>query len=360
MKNKWLFLVFLLTGIRTMSQKVDLDRYTFTASFRDLPKMQIDTSFHTYEFSYESGPLMKLAVGNDHPDESIYMDGWRKLPSGAHLKVHLVMEDLIIVKSDVQQREELKKDKNGNITSKKIWYAPVLTYTYAARVSVTDYTGKSYQQYQAVNRGNQFQYKGVESPNQFMAANVLLNMFALTTIVSKDVLYKTINQLSQDLSYNYGYIDRRNEEQVWILDSRKHPEYYDFRKNWGIIKNALFRMSPNEPIDGIREEVKPAITYFERLRKEYNSNKKADRKLRYATHYLLAKLYYYLDDPDSQAREANDLILNDYDSRDGHGLEDGAARLKEQLRLNKRTTRHFPLDVASLQGPRTESLYSVQ
>ena len=119
-------------------------------------------------------------------------------------------------------------------------------------------------------------------------------------------------------------------------------------------------MNPSDPIDGIREEVKPAIAYFEKIRKVYNSSKKGDRKLRYATHYLLAKLYYYLDDPDNQAREASDLILNDYDARDGRGLEEGAGILKEQLRLNKRNTRHFPLDIASLQGPRGESLYSVQ
>ena len=360
MKNRCLLAAFLLIGIAAFPQKVDLDKYSFTASFRDLPRMQIDTSFHTFDFSYECGPLMKLAVGQDHPEESIYMDGWRKLPSNAHLNVHLQMEDLIIVKSDVQQREELKKDKNGNIVSKKTWYAPVLTYTYAARVSVTDYKGRSYQQYQAVSRNNQFQYKGVESASQFAAANILLNMFTITTMVSKDVLYKTISDVSHDLSYNYGYIERRNVEEVWILDSRKHPEYDDFRKNWAIIKNALFRMNPSDPIDGIREEVKPAIAYFEKIRKVYNSSKKGDRKLRYATHYLMAKLYYYLDDPDNQAREASDLILNDYDAWDGRGLEEGAGILKEQLRLNKRNTRHFPLDIASLQGPRGESLYSVQ
>jgi hypothetical protein len=342
------------------AQKVDLDKFSFSAAFRDLPKMRFDTAYHTYQFAFEAGPLMKLSVGADHPEESIYLEGWRKLNNGAHLSVRLVMEDLIIVKSEVQQREEILKDKNGHVSGKKIWYAPLLTYTYSATVTVSDYTGKVYQQYQAVSRGSQHQYKGVESGNQFAAANILLNMFALTTMVSKDVLYQTIHQLSEDLNYNFGYIIRRNEEQVWILDSRKHPEYRDFRKNWGIIKNALFRMQPDEPINNIREEVKPAIAYFEGIRKIYNSDKKADRKLRYATHYLLAKLYYYLDDPDNQAREAGDLILNDFDARDGRSLEEGAAILKEQLQLSKRTTRHFQLDISTMQGPRTESLYSVQ
>ncbi|MBZ5856677.1 hypothetical protein [Flavihumibacter profundi] len=362
MKKLWLILAAVVPAGLLQAQKVDLDRYEFTAAFRDLPKLQIDSSFHTFDFTLETGPLMKLAIAQDHPEESLEIEGWRRLPSSAHISVNLRMEDLIIVKTSVDQREELKKDKNGNITSRKLWYAPLITYTYGATVSVKDYTGKQLQQYQAVTRNDQYTYKGVESGSQLAAANILLNMFTITALVSRDVCYRTINQLSGDLSDNYGYIERRNTESVWLIGNRKHPEYDDFRANWAIIKNALFRMTPSEPLDGIKEEVKPAIAYFEKIRKEYSSNSKGDRKLRYATYYLLAKLYYYLDDPDNGVREATGLILNDYDARDGKGLEEGAIRLKSQLSLNKRKSRHFPLDVYSLQGPHvhSESLYSVQ
>ena len=350
---------FLLTTT-LLAQKVDLDRYSFSVSYRSLPSVEIDTSFHTFQFDWDAGPLMKLSVMKDRPEEALEIEGWRRLTTGAHITVQLRMEDIIIMKSDVSQREETLKDKNGNVTGKRNWYAPLLTYTYAARVLVKDHKGVQLQQYQAVSRETQHTYKGTEYPSRSAAANILLNMMTVTTTLSRDVLYDNIQRLTNSLSRQYGYGELNVTDQVWILDSRKHPEYEKFRANWATIKNALFRLNPNEPVDDVKEEVKPAVAYFEKIRKRYNSSSKSDRKLRYASHYLLAKMYYYLDEPDLAVKEATDLVLNDYDSKDGRYLESAAFNLKQLLNMNKRKTRHFPLDISSFQGPRADLLYSVQ
>lgn len=358
-KIRLLGVVLLLAGA-AHAQKVDLDRYNFSVLYRVLPRVQIDTSYHTYNFTCETGPLMKVVNPNDQPQHMLEIEGWRRLDGLAHISVHLKMEDLIIMKTDVTTREEVKKDKNGNVVSRKNWYAPVLTYTYAAHVMVKDYKGRQMQQYQLVSRSNQHTYRGTEFGSRAAAANIFLNMFTITTQVSRDVLYRTINGLSNTLTEQYGYADRRSNEDVWLLGNRRHPEYDRFRSNWSIIKNALFKLNPNEPLDQVRMEVKPAIAYFEKLKKDYSGSSKGDRKMRYATHYLLAKLYYYLDEPDMAVKEASDLVLTDYDARDGRNLEAGATYLKEQLLLNKRKTRYFPLDVMNFEGPRNESLYSAQ
>ena len=86
------------------------------------------------------------------------------------------------------------------------------------------------------------------------------------------------------------------------------------------------------------------------LKKKYSSNSKADKKLRYASYYNLAKIYWYLDDPDAGLKEANELVINGFDAKDGRGLEAGATNLKMQLRLAKRDSRHFPLNVEDYQG----------
>ncbi len=360
MKNLWLIGIALFNTVALQAQSTDLDRFSFTVSYRDLPRLPIDSSYHTYDFKLETGPLMKLGLQQEKPEESLVIEGWRQLEADGHITVELKMEDLIILKSDIVQREEIKKDKNGNITGKRLWYAPVLTYNYAARVLVKDHRGKQLQQYQLMSRESQHQYKGLETGIRSEAANIFLNIMVLSTQLSRDVLMGTINRLSYNLTDQYGYAERRVSDQVWILDSRKHPEYDDFRANWATIKNALFRLNPNDPVDEVRKEVKPAIAYFEKIRKQYSGRSKSQRKLRYASHFLLAKLYYYLDDPDMAIKEATDLVLNDYDSRDGRSLEAAAAALKQQLIQNKRSTRHFPLDVYALEGPRREILYSGQ
>ena len=78
---------------------------------------------------------------------------------------------------------------------------------------------------------------------------------------------------------------------------------------------------------------------------------KHDRKIRYASYFNLAVLYYYLDDPQAMLREASGLVLNDFDARDGKGFETTAIRLKNLFEETKTYTRHFPIDTSTFKGP---------
>ncbi len=360
MRKLYFLLCCTLLALNSRAQKVDLDRFSFQVNYRELPQFPLDSSFRTYDFACELGPLMKLALGEESPNERLEIMGWRWLPSHAHVSVRLKMEDLIITKSDVNQREEVKKDKNGKVLGKKTWYSPRLTYTYAARVLIRDYTGRQIDEYQLVNRSQNFIYNGTEVGSKIAAANVLLNMVLLTTQVSRDVLYNTIYKLSGDLTRQYGYLEKRVSDMAWVVGNRKHPEYTDFRANWGVIKNALFKINTNESVEPVWQEVQPAIAYFEKIRKEYSGSSKHHRKLRYASHFILSKLYFYLDKPELAQREASDLILNDFDKRDGYHLESMANYLKNELALNRRQTRYFPIFIQSFEGPQNVSVYSVQ
>ena len=109
-------------------------------------------------------------------------------------------------------------------------------------------------------------------------------------------------------------------------------------------------MSPDQPLDQVKADMKQVIDYFNSVKKKYNSNSKSDKKLRYASYYNLAKIYWWLDDPDAAMREANELVINGFDSKDGERLEAGAENLKEQLRSAKRDSRHFKLNIDEYQG----------
>lgn len=360
MRKTHLFLAVMLVSHTCLAQRVNLDRFSFTVNYRELPRQPLDSSFRTYDFLCEMGPLLRMAMGQESPAERLQLGGWRWVPGNAHLLVQLKMEDLIVVKTDVKQREVDRKDKSGKVIGKTTWYAPTLTYNYAARVLIKDYTGRQIDEYQLVSRAQQFVYTGTEVGNKLSAANVLLNMVVLTTQVSRDILYRTVYRLSDELTRQYGYQEKTVSDMVWVLSNRKHPEYSDFRSNWAIVKNALFKVNTNQPVDGLWPEVQPAIRYFEQLRRQYASHNKQDRKLRYATHFILSKLYYYFDQPERAQQEASDLILNDYDARDGRSLESMANYLKNELQINGRTTRYFPMYINSFDGPQNVSLYSGQ
>ena len=109
-------------------------------------------------------------------------------------------------------------------------------------------------------------------------------------------------------------------------------------------------MTPDQSLEEIKKMLQPVIGYFDKIKLKYNSGSKGDRKLRYAS-YNLAKIYYYLDDPDDAMAEAGELMINNYDEKDGRGLEAAAADLKQLLKLNKMKTRHFPIDTDQYIGP---------
>jgi len=161
----------------------------------------------------------------------------------------------------------------------------------------------------------------------------------------------TFEDLSNRLTANYGFTQRTVNDFMWILDTRKHPEYDAHRKAFTLVKQAMFMMNADEPVDQVREMLKPAIEYFEKIKRTYPSTNKKERKLRYASYYNLAKIYIYLDDPDAAMQEATGLVMNDFDARDGRMLENAANDLKWLLQQNKVKTRHFPVNIQDFNGP---------
>ncbi|HYC30340.1 MAG TPA: hypothetical protein VEB42_16005, partial [Chitinophagaceae bacterium] len=119
--------------------KVDLDKYNFTASYRDLPKKGLDTAYHTFSVKLEYGLLSKLALRKDELENQVYIDGWRRIAYGAHVQVNLRFEDLLIQGSEVKERVEVIKDKNGKETGKKTTYVVEVPYTFGAQAKITDY-----------------------------------------------------------------------------------------------------------------------------------------------------------------------------------------------------------------------------
>ena len=124
------------------------------------------------------------------------------------------------------------------------------------------------------------------------------------------------------------------------------------------MNDALFGMNANTPTGAVREQLKPVINYFEKIKTEYDGTSKHDRKIRYASYFNLAVLYYYLDDPQSMMKEANGLVLNDFDARDGKNLEETASWLKNLFQESNIYTRHFPINTTSFKGPKENTPYA--
>jgi hypothetical protein len=352
MKNPLILGLFILISLASAAQSVDLDRFYFNASYRELPRRGLDTSWRTFSVAVETGAMCKLALKDEYLTQLVNIEGWRKLDNSAHILIKTRLEDVLIEKSQVRERQEILKDKQGKQIGTKMYYAMQLIYTYGAQTVISDYTGRVLEEFPVINRSIKHTYTSQEYTTKLEAELYFAyNIMNVTGEIMRRVATNTFEDISNRLTANYGYTMRTVNDFMWILDSRKHPEYDSHRRAFSLVKQAMFQMNADEPVDKVRELLKPAIDYFEKVKRMYPSTNKKERKLRYASYYNLAKIYIYLDDPDAAMREATALVMNDFDARDGRMLENAANDLKWLLQQNKVKSRHFPVNIHEFSGP---------
>jgi len=333
-------------------KKVDLDKFGFSVQFRSLPNYRLDSSYRTYNVEVEGTKIMEPFVKELDPGKSVILEGWRKLPEDGHLNIKVKLDDLLPESFAIKERIENVTDKTGKIISSKTFYYQEVIYTFSASAIITDYKGAHIKDQELASRTYKQTYRSPEFPFKHIASGYfMLNSMKLISELYRSSVTKAMHKLSNFISDDFGYGEVTVNDFMWIIDSRKHPEYDAHRKAFQQLNTAFFGLDANTPIDGVREQLKPVIQYFESIKKNYSSSSKHDRKIRYASFYNLAVLYYYLDDPQMMIKEASGLALNDFDSKDARGFEQSALRLKKQFQVSNIYTRHFRININSFKGP---------
>ena len=353
--------IWLLPLVAISQKKVDLDKFKFTAQFRSLPYLRLDSSYHTYNVSVQASRLMQNYIQDMAPEQSVILEGWKMLPKDGHISVQVTVEDMLPESVSVKERAEAITDKTGKQIGTRTLYHQEVQYSFSAFADISDYKGAHIQNFILADRG----YKRIYSSPEFAIRQMAEGYFLLNTLAVTEKLYKncvteSMHYLSDQLNDNYGYGRATVTDYMWIVDTRKHPEYMAHRNAFLIIKDVMFGLSADRPLDGVREQLEPAIKYFESIKRKYTSSSKHDRKIRYASYFNLAVLYYYLDDPQAMLNEASGLILNDFDAKDGKNFEASAIRLKNLFEQTKINTRHFAIDVSAFKGPRETSVVAAK
>jgi len=359
-KKLYVFILFLLPVLLFAQKNVDLDRYNFTVQYRSLPKLRIDSTYRTYNVNVEGTKLMQSYLQEMDPEKSVLLEGWRKLPNDGHISINVKLEDLLPESVSVKERVESIKDKNGVINTKTFYHQEVV-YTFGAIASISDYKGMHMMDEVLADRGYKQMYSSPEFAIRTIAEGYfMLNALTVTRELYRNCVTRAMHYLSNRITENFGFNEVTVNDHMWIVDSRKHPEYAAHRQAFQKLNEALFNMNANQSIDGVREQLKPVIDYFESIKKKYTSTSKHDRKIRYASYFNLAVLYYYLDDPQSMMKEASGLVLNDFDAKDGKAFEQTATWLKNLFQQANIYTRHFSIDPSSFKGPYEKNDVSVK
>jgi len=352
MKKLYFFVFFLLPFALAAQKSVDLDRYNFTVQYRSLPKMRLDNSYRTYNVEVEGTKLMHPFLQDMSPGNSVLLEGWRKLDKDGHITIKIKLGDLLPESVSVKERAEPVKNRSGQITGNKIFYSQEVVYSFDAIATITDYKGMHVMDEELADRGYKQVYRSPEFAFRGLAEGYfLVNSLTVTKELYQNCVTRAMHYLSERVTDNFGFSEVTASDHMWIIDSRKHPEYAAHRKAFQQMNEVLFSMNASSSIEDAREQLKPVIAYFEKIKQNYSSTSKHDRKIRYASYFNLAVLYYYLDDPKAMMKEANGLELNDFDARDAKGFVQTATWLKNLFQQTNIYTRHFSIDPSAFKGP---------
>lgn len=239
-----MFILLLLPFSVTAQRNVDLDRYNFTVQFRILPQIRIDSSYRTYNVEVEGTKLMQSFLQDMAPEKSVILEGWKKINSEGHITVKIKLDDLLPESVSVKERLENITDKRGQIIGTRTLYYQEVVYTFAATASITDYKGMHIIDELLAERSYKQVYKSPEFQIRQMAEGYfLLNAVNKTGELYRNCVVRAMHNLSARLTSNFGFSDVTVNDHMWIIDSKKDPEYSDYRQAFRQLSDVLFSIN---------------------------------------------------------------------------------------------------------------------
>ncbi len=360
MKKLVTFLALTLIISITYAQRVDLDRFNFTVSYRDFPENPLPGAYKTYNVRLEASPSLGLGLAAENLTNNIDIEGLKKVDGTGHITILLMLDDMVFEKPENIETIKTSRDKEGHEIKKSL-FSTKMAYSFAARMSVYDYRGNTIVNNQVLfDRNNKRFYQTPEKNSPEEVSAYLNNKISeIRSNIVNQLALVIAAQANNQLNAQYGYPARRANDILWILNNKRHKSYRDHQKAWNQFKEAISLVNPNDPLDIVKKKMQPVIDYFEKVKKQYMTSSKEDRKMRYASYYNLAKIYLYLDEPEKAIIEADALAMNNFDERDGRALRQEAEFLENKLRKNNADTRHFAIDINGYASPLEQQGFSV-
>ncbi len=334
MKKIFISVLTLLMCQLAYCQSTDLDREYFSATYVNLPTLPIiDNELRTYSTD----------------NQGVVIQGFSKVDSNASIVVNFNFGGTTVSNVEINTHKYEKKDKSGKVLSVSYTYTASARYTSKAILyTVDNLSSKSW--------NNSFRESKSWVSNSFRSYKKAQgyynnNRFELKSKYQNAHRNAIRSKINSHLNRLYGYtIFRTKSAHFWILGSKKHPEYQKHHEAFETLKGLFATMRYNEPTDKIAKDVQASIDYFIGVTQRYEGKKRKARKIRYASYYNIAQLYYYLDNVHKCKEYATKLIENNYDKSDGKYFLRIANALDKKLVTNKTSSRHMEIVTEDLGG----------
>jgi len=365
--KKLLLAISLLVPVTSMAQKVDLDRFYFDIKYQNLPSENVPLEKRTYGVHVKTGGPVTNYISDGALYDKINLVGWKKTESGQPtVGVDFTLEDFVYRGAEEKTETITDKDKAGKVTGTRIYYWIEARYATRgfAKISgpiappkeepkkeeakpvnkflvnaVINKPAASTEDAQSMSFSKEIIYTSDKKATNTVATEFNNNKDGIYNLKLREFVDGAINSVSYGINARYGFPEIATKELVWILDA-KNDEGKTQIEAIEAVKEIFKGMKADESIDQLSANLQPLIEYFESLKTKYATDDKSGRKMRYSAYYNLAKIFLVIDQPDKTIKEAEALIANDYDPKDGKKLIEEANKLKELFAKTGFKTRH--------------------
>jgi len=318
------------------AQSVNLANKSFNVNYVALPTNPIlEDANRTYQINSINSEVLTQSFPSFYFESEISIPGFSKLSSDAFLTVESKLIDVNLISSEIESETKVSKDDDGNETRTTHYWA-VVTYTTQGQVTISSADG-------SISDTLGFSGEKVKSSDKTKSWDVA-NSFRKKNrnkALRIEFVKNVIRSVNNTLGSAYGYRDIKTTNTFSIIKSKKHPEKDAQVENYELLKTAFDGMTAGQPVDGIKAEIAPAITYFTGIMDKYPGDDRKSRKLKKAALYNLATIHYYLDEPDATIKYADMMLDNDKGKVSAKNLKKKAEGLKESFTTNNTNTRHF-------------------
>lgn len=320
-----------LASTALAAQKLDIDKKQVATSLMALPEKNLDTAFHTFSYQF-NGDYILGTWGMDlgtAKKNYFKLTGYQPLDNRGDLHLDATLKPIQFLESKVESRTVKSKDKAGRETS-QTYYKCVVTYESGFAWNMRSKDGRDVSGRALSLHGSGIKKYDCTEKNSYKDAYDAYhnNRQQINRDIAANEIQTFLGEMSRDMNRMFGYRPDKDKFNLWIVDSKNHPEEEGFSKHFESVKAIFGAMSPYglNPTD--LEALRPSIEYYQSIPDKYRADEKADIKLRYAAYFNLANIHLFLDNPEKAMEYANLLIQNDYDKGDGKDFLKDAEKLR--------------------------------
>lgn len=341
MKKTLFLLMFLSLTIPSLCQKVDIDRYNYKVQYRDMPRKPLPPEYRTQIINVTGSEKIMHYLDKNDLIARADIPGFKRLSSGsAHVKINLDAGDLIVTDVRFPKSERINKDSDGKEIGRTVTYSIEAPFEWKASVTVMDFKDSVLGSY-----GDEVKDVITISKSFASTKSAAEHWNKNKADLIKEVIQKRVPSEIMGMCIPYqwrlGYLSKNENEFLWIVSSKKHPEFGPQQELIEKVKSAFGMVTLTDFPEESRTAIEEVISYFDDVPTRYPSDEKSDKKLRYASYYNKAKLYYWLDRPEDAVKEAEKLVANGFDTKDGEKIIEASRSLASSMKETKQTSRHF-------------------